>query len=71
MTDITLGAAPAAPRFDWPFLAGAVAAVALLMALVLLDGQPASAALLLFGKEGALRRFRSQSRSGIPCPERS
>jgi uncharacterized membrane protein YedE/YeeE len=52
MTDITLGnagAAPAAPRFDWPFLAGAVAAVALLTALVMLDGQPASAALLLFG----------------------
>jgi hypothetical protein len=52
MTDITLGSAgvaPAAPRFDWPFLAGAVAATALLIALVLLDGQPASAALLLFG----------------------
>ncbi|MPZ55785.1 MAG: YeeE/YedE family protein [Rhizobiales bacterium] len=52
MTDITLGttgAAGAAPRFDWPFLAAAVAATVLLIALVLLDGQPASAALLVFG----------------------
>jgi uncharacterized membrane protein YedE/YeeE len=51
MTDITLGktGAAAAPRFDWPFLAGAVAATVLLIALVLLDGQPASAALLVFG----------------------
>jgi len=52
MTDITLdkaGAAGTAPRFDWPFLAGAVLATALLIALVLLDGQPASAALLVFG----------------------
>ena len=52
MADITLGstgAAPATPRFDWPFLIGAVAATVLLMALVLLDGQPASAMLLLSG----------------------
>jgi uncharacterized protein len=52
MSDITLGsagAAPATPRFDWPFLTGAVAATVLLMALVLLDGQPASAMLLLSG----------------------
>jgi uncharacterized membrane protein YedE/YeeE len=52
MTDITLGnagAAPVAPRVDWPFLAAAAATTALLIALVLLDGQPASAALLLFG----------------------
>jgi uncharacterized membrane protein YedE/YeeE len=52
MTDITLGnagAAGAAPRFDWPFLAGSIAATTLLIALVLLDGQPASAALLVFG----------------------
>src|SRR5262245_34098125 len=52
MTDVTLnktGAAGTSQRLDWPFLAGAVVAVALLIALVLLDGQPASAALLVFG----------------------
>jgi uncharacterized membrane protein YedE/YeeE len=52
MTDMTLGsagAAGAAPRIDWPFLVAAIVATALLIALVLLDGQPASAALLVFG----------------------
>jgi uncharacterized protein len=37
------------PRRDWPFLAAAVLATAVLIALVLIDGQPASAALLLSG----------------------
>jgi uncharacterized membrane protein YedE/YeeE len=36
-------------RADWPFLAAAVLAAAILIALVLLDGQPASAALILGG----------------------
>ena len=38
-----------APRRDWPFLTAAVLAVALLIALVLIDGQPAAAALLVLG----------------------
>jgi uncharacterized membrane protein YedE/YeeE len=37
------------PRLDWPFLIASVLALALLVALVLLDGQPAAAALLVFG----------------------
>jgi uncharacterized protein len=37
------------PRFDWPFLSAAVLATAMLVALVLLDGQPASVALILSG----------------------
>jgi uncharacterized membrane protein YedE/YeeE len=36
-------------RLDWPFLSAAVLATAVLVALVLFDGQPASAALILFG----------------------
>src|SRR5262245_44387927 len=36
-------------RLDWPFFAAALAATAILVALVLVDGQPASAALLLSG----------------------
>ena len=36
-------------RLDWPFLLAAVLAAALLVALVLIDGQPAAAALVLFG----------------------
>jgi uncharacterized membrane protein YedE/YeeE len=36
-------------RRDWPFLLAAVLATALLVALVLIDGQPAAAALLVFG----------------------
>lgn len=43
-----LAAAPA-PRLDWPFLAAAVLATAVLVALVLLDGQVPSAALLVLG----------------------
>jgi uncharacterized protein len=38
-----------APRRDWPFLLAAVLAVALLVALVLVDGQPTAAALLILG----------------------
>ena len=34
---------------DWPFLLAAVLAAALLVALVLIDGQPSSAALIVFG----------------------
>ncbi|HWM45401.1 MAG TPA: YeeE/YedE family protein [Xanthobacteraceae bacterium] len=41
--------APATARRDWLFLTGAVLATALLVALVLIDGQPASAALLVLG----------------------
>jgi uncharacterized membrane protein YedE/YeeE len=37
------------PRRDWPFLAVAVLAATVLIALVLIDGQPASAGLLLSG----------------------
>lgn len=37
------------PRLDWPFLTAAVLAAALLVVLVLVDGQWASAALVLFG----------------------
>jgi uncharacterized membrane protein YedE/YeeE len=39
----------AAPRRDWLFLTAAVLATAVLVALVALDGQPASAALLILG----------------------
>jgi len=38
-----------APRLDWPFLTFAVLATAILVALVLVDGQRASAALLVLG----------------------
>ena len=34
------------PRLDWPFLFAAVLGAAVLVALVVLDGQPASAALI-------------------------
>jgi uncharacterized protein len=37
------------PRLDWPFLGAALLSTAVLVALVLLDGQPASAGLLLSG----------------------
>ena len=36
-------------RLDWPFLFASVLALAVLVALVMLDGQPAAAALLIFG----------------------
>jgi uncharacterized membrane protein YedE/YeeE len=42
-------AAARAPRFDGPFLIASVLALAVLVALVLIDGQPAAAALLIFG----------------------
>src|ERR1043166_868717 len=42
-------AVAAPPRLDWPFLIAAVLATAVLVALVALDGQPASAALLVLG----------------------
>ena len=45
----TATVAERAPRFDWPFLTAAVLATALLIALVLLDGQPAAAALIVSG----------------------
>src|SRR6266567_965814 len=41
--------AAAVPRLDWPFLIAAVVAAAVLVALVVLDGQPASAALIIGG----------------------
>jgi len=37
------------PRRDWPFLIAAVLAAAVLVSLVALDGQPASAALVILG----------------------
>ena len=51
MTAVTAGSIHAAtlPRSDLPFLTAAVLVTAVLAVLVLLDGQPASAALLLCG----------------------
>jgi hypothetical protein len=37
------------PRLDWPFLIASVLAVAVMIALVMIDGQPAAAALLVLG----------------------
>src|SRR5882724_9450194 len=37
------------PRLDWPFLIAAVLGTAVLITLVWLDGQPASAALIIGG----------------------
>jgi len=52
-TTLTEGAAAPtstrAPSTDWPFLGAAVAITALLIALVVLDGQPRSAALIVAG----------------------
>ena len=42
-------AVAAPPRLDWPFLIAALLATGVLVALVALDGQPASAALLVLG----------------------
>jgi len=42
-------AAAPAPRLDWPFLIASVLATAVLAALVALDGQPASVALVVLG----------------------
>jgi uncharacterized protein len=48
MSTTTLSAS-AAPRLDWPFFLAAVLGTAVLVALVLLDAQPASAALIVGG----------------------
>ena len=45
----TSAVAERAGRFDWPFITAAVLATALLVGLVLVDGQPAAAALVLSG----------------------
>jgi uncharacterized protein len=45
----TEAAAMRPPRLDWPFLIASVLASAVLVALVLIDGQPAAAALLMLG----------------------
>ena len=52
-------AAPAARR-DWVFVSGACVAAALLVALVLLDGQPASAALIGLGFALGIAFFRAE-----------
>src|SRR5882757_10060299 len=50
MSTTALESTPAElPRLDWPFLIAAVLAAAVLVALVVLDGQPASAALIIGG----------------------
>src|SRR5882757_9905412 len=49
MTTTTLSTPAELPRLDWPFLIAAVLATAVLVALVTLDGQPASAALIVGG----------------------
>ena len=48
MSTTTLSS-PAVPRLDWPFLIAAVLGTSVLVALVMLDGQPASAALIVGG----------------------
>src|SRR5712675_3554427 len=45
----TILSSPAVRRLDWPFLIAAVVSAAVLVALVVLDGQPASAALVILG----------------------
>src|SRR5262245_12500864 len=49
MTTTTFSPSAELPRLDWPFLLAAVLGTAVLVALVGLDGQPASAALILGG----------------------
>jgi uncharacterized protein len=49
MSTTTLTPAATLPRLDWPFLIAAVLGTAVLVALVALDGQGASAALLVLG----------------------
>jgi uncharacterized membrane protein YedE/YeeE len=50
MSTTTLSSpAAAVPRVDWPFLIAAMLGTAVLVALVVLDGQPASAALIIGG----------------------
>jgi uncharacterized protein len=49
MTTTTLDRSASLPRLDWPFLIAAVLGTAVLVALVALDGQLASAALVILG----------------------
>jgi uncharacterized membrane protein YedE/YeeE len=49
MTTTTISPPASLPRLDWPFLLAAILATAVLVALVVLDGQPLSAALILGG----------------------
>jgi uncharacterized membrane protein YedE/YeeE len=49
MSSSTLAPGAELPRLDWPFLIAAVLGTAVLVALVALDGQPASAALVILG----------------------
>ena len=49
MSSTTLTPAAGLPRLDWPFLIAAVLGTTVLVALVALDGQPASAALMILG----------------------
>src|SRR5881394_4530232 len=49
MTTTTLNPPAELLRLDWPFLIAAVLGAAVLVALVALDGQPASAALVILG----------------------
>src|SRR5260370_34574048 len=71
---ITTPSSPAAavPRLDWPFLIAAVLAAAVLVALVVLDGQPASAALIIGGVWRGAPRLKkpvsvSAPRGGLPA----
>src|SRR5690349_21617775 len=49
MSTTTLAPGAALPRLDWPFLIAAVLGTIALVALVTLDGHPASAALIVLG----------------------
>ena len=49
MSTTTLNPPAELPRLDWPFLIAAVLGAGVLVALVALDGQPASAALVILG----------------------
>ncbi len=49
MSTTTLAPSAELPRLDWPFLIAAVLGTAVLVALVALDGHPASAALVILG----------------------
>src|SRR5215470_889558 len=49
MTTTTLSPSAELPRLDRPFLVAALLGTTLLVALVALDGQPASAALIVLG----------------------
>jgi uncharacterized membrane protein YedE/YeeE len=60
MSTTTLESPAALPRLDWPFLIAAVLGAAVLVALVLLDGQPASAALVILGFALGVAFLRSE-----------